>query len=73
MGDAARMEDWKGESLIRGAAADKAKSKSEVRRLVSRIAHENRKATGAPCPAAKSHSAFVRAAVYRTDKVKKDA
>jgi len=67
------MDDWKGEALIRGAAADKAKSKSEVRRLVSRIAHENRKAAGIENPSAKTHSAFVRAAVYRTDKVKNDA
>ena len=66
-------EQWKGESLIRGAAADKAKSTSEVRRLVSRIAHENRKAAGAENPAAKTHSAFVRAAVYRTDKAQKNA
>ena len=61
----AKDESWKGEHLIRKSIT-KTESKSEVRRLVSVIAHENRRKAGAPAPAAKSHSNFVKLAVYRT-------
>jgi hypothetical protein len=54
--------DWKGEHLIRRSIT-KEESKSEVRRLVSSIAHQNRRAAGIPVPAAKTHSGFMRAAL----------
>lgn len=57
-------KDWKGEHLIRNSIT-KQESKSEVRRLVSTIAHHNRRAKGLPAPAAKSHAGFVKAALFR--------
>lgn len=61
-------EDWKGEHLIRKSIT-KQESKSEVRRLVSTIAHNNRRAKGIQHPAAKAHGQFILAAL--TDSRKK--
>ncbi len=61
-------DDWKGEGLIRKSITKK-ESKSEVRRLVSTIAHKNRRAAGILVPAAKAHGAMMRAVLYD---VKKD-
>lgn len=58
----AEDESWKGEHLIRKSIT-KAESKSEVRRLVSKIYHHERRAAGIPVPAAKTHSGFMRAAL----------
>lgn len=55
-------DDWKGEGLIRKSVT-KSDSTSEVRRLVSTIAHHNRRAAGLPVPAAKAHQALVRSAL----------
>jgi hypothetical protein len=55
-------DDWKGEGLIRKSVT-KSESKSEVRRLVSKIYHNERRAAGIPVPAAKSHSGLMRAAL----------
>lgn len=60
-------DDWKGEHLIRKSIS-KQESKSEVRRLVSSIAHTNRRAKGITHPAAKAHSSFVKLAVFRKEK-----
>lgn len=57
-----KNEDWRGEHLIRGSIT-KQESKSEVRRLVSTIAHNNRRANGIQHPAAKAHGRFVLAAL----------
>ena len=61
-------EDWKGEGLIRKSITKK-ESKSEVRRLVSKIYHNERRQNGIPVPAAKAHGAMMRAVLYD---VKKD-
>lgn len=59
------MEDnWKGEHLIRKSIT-KEQSKSEVRRLVSKIYHHERRAAGIPVPAAKSHHSLVKSALFR--------
>lgn len=58
----AKDESWKGEHLIRNSIT-KAESKSEVRRLVSTIAHNNRRAKGIAHPAAKAHGRFILAAL----------
>jgi hypothetical protein len=58
----AKNEDWKGEHLIRGSIT-KQESKSEVRRLVSSIAHSNRRAKGIQHPAAKAHGQFILTAL----------
>ena len=58
----AEDKDWRGEGLIRGSITKK-ESKGEVRRLVSTIAHKNRRAKGDPVPAAKKHHALVWSAL----------
>lgn len=58
----AQDEDWRGEHLIRNSIT-KQERKSEVRRLVSTIAHQNRRAKGIPVPASKSHARFMLAAL----------
>ncbi len=58
----AKTEDWRGEHLIR-ASITKTESKSEVRRLVSTIAHKNRRAAGIQHPAAKAHGRFILSAL----------
>ncbi len=63
-------EGWKGEHLIRGSIT-KQESKSEVRRLVSTIAHSNRRAKGIQHPAAKAHGRFVLSALIDMTKDKK--
>lgn len=55
---------WKGEHLIR-KSVKKEESTSEVRRLVSKIYHHERRAAGIPVPAAKSHQSLVRSALFR--------
>lgn len=55
-------ESWKGEHLIRGIR-DPQQSKSELRRLVSTIAHNNRRAKGIPHPAGKAHGRFILCAL----------
>lgn len=64
----AENEDWRGQHLIRKSITEK-ESKSEVRRLVSTIAHNNRRAKGIKHPAAKAHGQFILAAL--TDMRKK--
>jgi hypothetical protein len=64
------MDDWKGENLIRNSITKK-ESKSEVRRLVSTIAHNNRRAKGIQHPAAKAHGQFVLCALIGNGKGKK--
>lgn len=63
-------ESWKGEHLIRKSIS-KQESKSEVRRLVSTIAHKNRRASGVKNPAAKAHGQFVLSALIDLTKRKK--
>ena len=58
----AENEDWRGEHLIRRSIT-KEESKSEVRRLVSTIAHQNRRAAGIQHPAAKAHGQFILSAL----------
>lgn len=60
-------EDWRGERFIRKSIT-KQESKSEERRLVSTIAHQNRRAAGIRNPAAKSHGQFILAALIDTRK-----
>lgn len=60
-------ESWKGEHLIRKSITKK-ESKSEVRRLVSTIAHQNRRAAGIKHPAAKAHGQFILTALIDTRK-----
>lgn len=67
----AKNDDWRGEHLIRGSIT-KTESKSEVRRLVSTIAHNNRRAAGIQHPAAKAHGRFVLSALIDLTR-KKDA
>lgn len=62
-------EDWKGEHLIRKSIT-KQESKSEVRRLVSTIAHQNRRAKGIQHPAAKAHGQFILSALIDLTKGK---
>lgn len=62
-------EGWKGEHLIRNSIS-KAESKSEVRRLVSSIAHNNRRAKGIQHPAAKAHGRFILSALIDLTKGK---
>lgn len=66
----AQDESWKGEHLIRNSIT-KQESKSEVRRLVSSIAHKNRRAKGIQHPAAKSHGQFMLAALIDLTKERK--
>lgn len=61
----AEDESWKGEHLIRKSVTQKEK-KSEVRRLVSTIAHNNRRAKGIQHPAAKAHGQFILSALIDT-------
>lgn len=61
----AENEDWRGEHLIRRSIT-KEESKSEVRRLVSTIAHNNRRAKGIQHPAAKAHGQFILSALIDT-------
>lgn len=66
-------DDWKGEHLIRKSVTKDA-SESEVRRLVSTIAHQNRRAAGIQHPAAKAHGRFILSALIDlTKKGKRDA
>jgi hypothetical protein len=58
----AKNEDWRGEHLIRGSIT-KRQSMSEERRLVSTIAHQNRRAKGIQHPAAKAHGQFMLTAL----------
>lgn len=62
-------ESWKGEHLIRKSIT-KQESKSEVRRLVSSIAHTNRRAKGIQHPAAKAHGRFILTALIDTRRSK---
>lgn len=62
-------DDWKGEGLIRQSTTEFQKA-SEVRRLVSKIYHSNRRKQGAPAPGAKKHRQFVMTAIYDSSKVK---
>lgn len=66
----AQDESWKGEHLIRNSIT-KQESKSEVRRLVSTIAHNNRRAKGIQHPASKSHARFMLSALIDLTKGKK--
>ena len=68
----AKDESWKGEHLIRHSIT-KQESKSEVRRLVSTIAHNNRRAKGIQHPAAKAHGRFILSALIDLKKGKRDA
>lgn len=63
----AESEDWRGEHLIRKSVT-KEESKSEVRRLVSTIAHQNRRAAGIQHPAAKAHGQFILSALIDSRK-----
>jgi hypothetical protein len=63
----AENESWKGEHLIRKSIT-KEESKAEVRRLVSTIAHNNRRAKGIQHPAAKAHGQFILSALIDTRK-----
>ena len=63
----AENEDWKGEHLIRKSVTPQ-ESKSEVRRLVSTIAHQNRRAKGIQHPAAKAHGQFILSALVGNSK-----
>lgn len=63
----AEDEDWRGEHLIRKSIT-KEESKSEVRRLVSTIAHQNRRAAGIQHPAAKAHGQFILSALIDSRK-----
>lgn len=65
----AQDESWKGEHLIRNSITKK-ESKSEVRRLVSTIAHNNRRAKGIQHPAAKAHGRFILSALIDVKKIK---
>ena len=65
----AKDESWKGEHLIRHSIT-KQESKSEVRRLVSTIAHNNRRAKGIQHPAAKAHGRFMLSALIDLTKGK---
>jgi hypothetical protein len=65
----AKDEDWRGEHLIRNSIT-KQESKSEVRRLVSTIAHNNRRAKGIQHPAAKAHGRFILSAIIDLKKGK---
>ena len=67
----AENEDWRGERFIRNSIT-KQESKSEVRRLVSTIAHQNRRAAGIPHPAAKAHGQFILSALIYTRKRNED-
>lgn len=67
-----RDEDWTGEHLIRKSVT-KTQSKSEVRRLVSTIAHQNRRAKGIPHPAGKAHGQFILAALIGNRRGDRDA
>lgn len=62
-------ESWKGEHLIRKSITAQ-ESKSEVRRLVSSIAHTNRRAKGIQHPAAKAHGKFILTAMIDTKRGK---
>lgn len=50
-------DDWKGEALIRHKS--ERATVSERKRLVSKIAHANRRKAGGENPAAKSHKRLV--------------
>lgn len=63
-------ENWKGEHLIRRSVTQQER-KSEVRRLVSSIAHSNRRAKGIQHPAAKAHGQFILSALIDSAKRKK--
>jgi hypothetical protein len=63
----AEDEGWKGEHLIRKSIT-KQESKAEVRRLVSTIAHNNRRAKGIQHPAAKAHGQFILSALIDSAK-----
>ena len=65
----AKDESWKGEHLIRNSVTQQER-KSEVRRLVSTIAHNNRRAKGIQHPAAKAHGQFILAALIDTKRGK---
>lgn len=56
----AKDESWKGEHLIRKSVTT-VDHTSETKRIVSKIYHNNRRAAGAPAPAAKKHKQFVLA------------
>jgi hypothetical protein len=58
--------------LIRKSVT-KTESKSEVRRLVSTIAHNNRRAAGIPHPAGKAHGRFILSALIDLTRGKRDA
>lgn len=64
-------DDWRGEHLIKNSITKK-ESKSEVRRLVSTIAHQNRRAKGIQHPAAKAHGRFILAALIDISKSGRD-
>lgn len=65
-------ESWKGEHLIRKSITKK-ESKSEVRRLVSTITHQNRRAKGIPHPSGKAHGQFILAALIGNRRGDRDA
>lgn len=67
----AMNDDWKGEHLIHHSTTD-AQKKSEVRRLVSKIYHENRRAAGVPAPAAKKHRQLIRAVMGELTRTRKE-
>lgn len=60
-------DDWRGEHLIRKSVT-KQERKNEVRRLVTTIAHQNRRAMGIQNPAAKAHGQFILSALMDTRK-----
>lgn len=64
-------ESWKGEHLIKGSIGTK-EHRSETRRLVSSIAHQNRRAKGIQHPAAKAHGRFILAALIDISKSGRD-
>lgn len=52
-------DSWKGEHLIRNITTEADKA-SEVRRLVNKIYHNNRRKQKAPAPGAKQHGELMK-------------
>ena len=67
MGEAERMDDWKGEGLIRNSVTQHQRA-SETKRIVNKISHAERRKQGIPAPAAKGHATFVKLAVFKGTK-----
>jgi len=67
MGEAERMDDWKGEGLIRNSVT-RTERASETKSIVNRIYHAERRKQGIPAAAAKGHATFVKLAVFKGTK-----